>query len=174
MAYFRVPRFRVILCGVGHFDLSNGISYVISDRHASLSFIDPTYETPVVLDFKRDIIKISVTSVFGNLYETYLIPDGKGELEPFESYIGDALPKGVWKPYKDGEIIGTRTKDFETMKKNAELVLKNREFKDEFNKLVAQDEIKREMFTEDMTYMLGFSSNDERNAVKRAKASVFD
>lgn len=122
MAVFRVPKLRKLQQGGRYFDFKEGMKYVIDDRVLSLA-IDDDRRKPIVLGFlygarawgtRRDIIRITVTSVFGNEYEAYLTPEYDCELKEIED------SRYVSKRDKEGEeIVSHRGKDFDRMRKNA-------------------------------------------------------
>ena len=120
MTVFRVPRLRKLQQGGRYFDFKEGMKYVIDDRVLSLA-IDDDRRKPIVLDFlygargggtRRGVIRIKVTSVFGNEYEAYLTPEYDCELREIED------SRYVSKRDKEREEIAShRGKDFDKMKK---------------------------------------------------------
>jgi len=169
MAVFRVPKLRKLRQGGRYFYFVEGIKYVIDDRVLSLA-IDDDRRKPIVLDFlygargggtRSDIIRITVTSVFGNEYEAYLTPEYDYELKEIKD------SRHVSKSYKEGEeIVSYGGKDFDRMKKNAELVLRSSEFKDGIRKMVEKGEIEKENFSDNMALYMGIADEDLKTIQK--------
>ena len=110
---------------------------------------------------RRDIMRIKVTSVFGNEYEAYLTPEYDCELKEIDD------SRYVSKRDKEGEeIVSYRGKDFDRMKKNAELVLRSREFKNELQKMVEKGEIEKENFSDNMALYTGIADEDLKTIQK--------
>jgi hypothetical protein len=152
-----------------YFDFKEGMKCVMDDGVLFLA-IDDDRRKPIVLDFlygprgggtSRDVMRIKVTSVFGNEYEAFLTPDYDCERKEIED------SRYVSKHSKEGEeIVSHGGKDFDGMKKNAELVLRSREFKEGIRKMVEKGEMEKENFSDDMGLYLGIEDEDMKTIRK--------
>ena len=106
-------------------------------------------------------MRIKVTSVFGNEYEAFLTPDYDCERKEIEDQRYES------KHSKEGEeIVSHGGKDFCRMKKNAELVLRSREFKDGIRKMVEKGEIEKENLSDNMALYMGIADEDLKTIQK--------
>ena len=137
------------------------IGYKVPIRWVSFSLKN---ESPINVDFeysgkgedKRiDTLKISVTSVFGNLYHATFIPDSKGDIRPYVGHVTKVLGDRKIKLYREREFTRDKPKDFSRMERSLRKVLKSRSFRKEFRNLFKEGKIKNEMFSDDMANYLG-------------------